>query len=1151
MLAAPVLGVLPAHAGCSSWRSPQKVWLNEYFFGVGANNPPNFLELYTTSPAFQTQWSGSTVEVYSAPNTKKTYTFNSATATACTSSGKTWITYNVLGGLESHQALVILRASNGETIDAFVFDNKVPNSTSPWQNATNNWATDHTTGCVALDTALTNQAAAATLPSTQANMLILQNYGNKDMARTPDGGPIWDLTSNTGAGTTYTQCVSNNANLTKSVDNTTPTPGSTVTFTLSIANTGSSTLTGITLDDYLPDYTYSGSVAPTYISAIPVNSSDSVTPTTYSAVDPNPIIDGNPTNTEAAATKITWAPAAIAAGTTAKLNIKMQLPNNAVPGYFYQNIAQTIGGLTPNQIDFVDFTVGSANVGSFVISVNPATASTCTPPLMGPMVTITAMTGPNGTGTVHTSYNGMSGATSVVYLAASSANLRWYNSIGTLVTVSPVPAGSFVNGVATFYLADNTAETITVSAIDTYTYSPGYMQGSSGNITFTSGSGGLTLKDADTLVPIYGVVAGRPHRVQATVSQCGETATDKTGSYSGTIRYTAGLNHPVGATAPTISTTASCPGPIDLLTPGSDKAITLAFASGVSNFYLCTTDVGQYALNLSLTLPNPGGGTFTGSSGNFTVRPFVITASGFAVGSSLNQKGSAPADPVFTNAGTTFSGTFDAWSWGSNIDSDNNGLPDAEKTAANILAGNLLRLLRFSGTTNNAGVITFAPKLYTPAISAGGVPGEFLSPSPPTATASSGTVTLGTFEYSEVGSITIGGVVGGVDPGGIYGAINYLGMSGLHVPILSDVIGRFVPHHFELSGASIDNRSSAGCSSPSSFTYMGEPMKASFTLTAKNAGGETTKNYAGDFAKFTNSNPSTTYGINDSLGLWMVNNPIASPGTCTVLFNNATPSTTSFSCNGVPNPTGITSSTGPRVKALSSSTADDTLNLGNIKFTADVTLERANSPDGPYQTLNLGIAPQDADGVTLLSTAFNLDADNSGTSERQLLAATDVRYGRLVLQNAYGPETEDHKMPFLTQYLDNNKQWATNLQDSCTTLSKDNFSFGNYQQKLFDTEMGLSHLDDTLPLPISELTTKNGKGSLYLTKPSNGPGTPGQYVGSVDVTALIDTATPPLPWLLYEWVGADNDFNDNPSARANFGIYRGNDRIINWREIIR
>lgn len=37
-------------------------------------------------------------------------------------------------------------------------------------------------------------------------------------------------------------------------------------------------------------------------------------------------------------------------------------------------------------------------------------------------------------------------------------------------------------------------------------------------------------------------------------------------------------------------------------------------------------------------------------------------------------------------------------------------------------------------------------------------------------------------------------------------------------------------------------------------------------------------------------------------------------------------------------------------------------------------------------------------------------------------------------------------------------------------------------------------------------------------------------------------------WLKYDW---DNDgsYDDSPSAVATFGIYRGNDRIIHWREV--
>jgi uncharacterized repeat protein (TIGR01451 family) len=1068
MLVSPVLGVLPAHAGCSSWRSPQKVWLNEYFFGVGANNPPNFLELYTTSPAFQTQWPGSKVEVYSAPNTKKTYTFTSTTATACTISGKTWITYNVLGGLESNQALVILRGSDGETIDAFVFDNKVPSSTTPWQNATNNWATGHTTGCAALDTALTNQAAAATLPSNQANMLILPNYGNKDLARTPDGGPIWDLTSNTGAGTTYTQCVSNNANLTKSVDNTTPTPDSTVTFTLSIANTGNSALTGITLDDYLPNYTYSGSVAPTYISAIPVNPLDSVTLTndTTHYTNGDQIVDPN-TNIDAKVTKITWTPAAIAAGTTAKLNIKMQLPNTAVPGYFYKNIAQTTSGLTSNQSDFADFTVGSQNVGSFVITVNPATASTCTPAHLGPQVTITAMTGPNGTGNVDPAYTGEdSSGNSVVYLTASSANLTWHDSSYTPITVSPAPENSFVDGVATFFLTGSTAETISVSALDTSSYTPNLMQGASGSITFTSGTGGVVLTDADTTLdrnstPIYGVVAGRPHKVVATISQCGEPATTRTGTYSGTIKYTPGLNHPVGATPPAISTTASCSAPITL-SSGTGTSLSLTFTSGVSNFYLCTADVGQFALNLDLNLTSPKA-SVSGGSSNFTVRPFVITASSFAVGADQNPKGSASTDTKFTSAGTPFSGTFDALKWLGAEDNNSDGIPDSSIVTPAILTAP--RLPRFSGTTNNAGVITFAPKLNTPV---GGVSGGFLSPSPSPAIASSGTVTLSTFTSSEVGSIAIGGV----DPAGSYGATNYLGMSGLHVPILSDVIGRFVPHHFDTEVPS---------NACGTFSYSGQPFPA--RITARNISGGTTQNYTNTFAK-----DVTFSDTNGATGIF-------SPAP--LLFSDFT-----------------------------SGIADMTLPPYKVKFTFT---NKLTTP------------------ATIKLRAVDTDNVSSATGTE---GTTSIRSGRLVLQNAYGPETAQITMPLRTEYYDTislvTKFFTNTLDNNCTNVYLDPALNLDPDLQL-KTGTGWVAGNSTMSIGSSGSTKAtiahtpfvNGEAALSFSAPGAG------NIGFVDVQ-IINMPS----WLQFDW---DNNGSLDPSlnARVNFGIYRGNDRIINWREIIR
>ncbi|MCX5875359.1 MAG: hypothetical protein NT087_03485 [Deltaproteobacteria bacterium] len=323
--------------------------------------------------------------------------------------------------------------------------------------------------------------------------------------------------------------------------------------------------------------------------------------------------------------------------------------------------------------------------------------------------------------------------------------------------------------------------------------------------------------------------------------------------------------------------------------------------------------------------------------------------------------------------------------------------------------------------------------------------------------------------------------------------------------------GRFVPHHFTVIGA-VANACTTG-----NFTYMGQPFNLSRSgdtskaevVEARNAGEVVTKNYAAPYA----------------------------PGTVSFGAENAD--------NGTDLSARLAFYSAGAYTALSGSWVSGVYTLtGNNTFVAFKRL--ATPPDGPFDSLDLGLTVADSD-VSTSPTVSGADMNPTTTGATSLTykkfsgSPLSMRYGRLILQNAYGPESEDHKMPFLTQYLNNTGQWVTNAQDnSCTALVAANFSFGNYQQQLTDTEMGLGHLDPGR----SVLATNMGKGLLYLTKPSGGDG---KYVGSVDITALLGTS---LPWLQYEWV-APIDYKDNPTGRANFGIYRGNDRIINWREIIR
>lgn len=301
--------------------------------------------------------------------------------------------------------------------------------------------------------------------------------------------------------------------------------------------------------------------------------------------------------------------------------------------------------------------------------------------------------------------------------------------------------------------------------------------------------------------------------------------------------------------------------------------------------------------------------------------------------------------------------------------------------------------------------------------------------------------------------------IGGLTAPGIYGATNYLGMSGLHVPILSDIIGRFVPHHF-------DTEVSNACGT---FSYSGQPFPAK--ITARTVSGVTTQNYTGNFAK-------------------------------NVAFSDANGTAGSFS------PSPLLSST------FSAGVADKTVLPYSVNFTFT---NKLTTP------------------TTIKLRTVDTDNVSSATGTE---GTTLIRSGRLILQNAYGPETESLKMRLLTQFYDGTS-FIANPDDTCSKYDATALISGCTDPNLTDT------------LVCSDITANDvnvGNGEYFtLYSPIFLP----KKIGPQKTGYLLYTLTV-APWLQYEW---DNvtppDYDENPFAQANFGIYRGNDRIINWREIIR
>ena len=358
-----------------------------------------------------------------------------------------------------------------------------------------------------------------------------------------------------------------------------------------------------------------------------------------------------------------------------------------------------------------------------------------------------------------------------------------------------------------------------------------------------------------------------------------------------------------------------------------------------------------------------------------------------------------------------------------------------------------------------------------------------------------GVATGTNFTWNEVGIITL---TPSIADGDYLGAGDVTGTT-------SGNVGRFYPNHFVLTSGVIANRSDLTCAPASTFTYMGEPMLLTLTLDAQNASNVTAQNYVGSFAKLDGATASKwiTLGSNDSLGLGAVDGTNALSARLAI--------------SGTPSGSWAT---------------------GTGTLTAPVVFNRGATVDGTFDNLNLGIAPQDADGVTLLSGAFNLDADLNTISERRQAATSKVRYGRVRINNAYGSQLLRLRLPVTLQYF-NGSGWVNNLDDMCSTLAANNFAY-TFTGNLVACETAGTLIGSAPNFSLSLVAPGNGnEGNVDLTL-NLGTASVGNTCVSVGGAGSAETPRNQA-WLILP-SGA------NPAARATFGVYKGTNEFIYLRE---
>lgn len=372
---------------------------------------------------------------------------------------------------------------------------------------------------------------------------------------------------------------------------------------------------------------------------------------------------------------------------------------------------------------------------------------------------------------------------------------------------------------------------------------------------------------------------------------------------------------------------------------------------------------------------------------------------------------------------------------------------------------------------------------------------------------------LGVNEYTHLqgGTTTVAQKVSevGVFDFSLVAPTHYLGLDLASANLPIDVvstgpIGRFIPAYFDVSPMTVTL--AAACSTGGQpFTYLGQPFSYAnnpgLYLQPKSGSGSDTLNYLiGDWWRYENS--------------WTERDYSDAANNLSIVFTNQ-----------LDEP----------VTRQTASTSGVILNGERLSYQKPLQLKPVFNA-----AFNLTLSASDLtdqDGVCYRPNASPLC---SGYTFPPIDGAMPLYWGKLVIQDVYGPETQALEQPIYVEHFTNNG-FVRTIEDSCTALP----AITGFTLQSDPNNNGYTVLTTGVAVPpqvLAEHSAANlnsGQRAIRFSAPGAGA------LGVID--SVLDLNAHNLLWLAEDKDG-DNNFDQTTQGRAQFGLYRGSDRVIWWRE---